>query len=191
MGFIARIPAWFSARRAAQVTAFFADKAGKQINILRATKLIYLADRRSMAERDHPVTGDDFVSMRHGPVNTYTYSLMNGEVEQHQTHIWAEFIAPRAGNNLQLAKPVTHADLDELSRSDIRILEATWAEFKDIDQFDLAEWTHKFCPEWQDPAGTSIPIDFATVYKRLDKSEPIELAEQLRAERALVASFAK
>ncbi len=142
-----------------------------------------------MAERDHPVTGDNFVAMPFGPVNTYTYSLMNGEAEPQHTHVWAEFIAPRAGHDIPLAQPIKPDDLDELSRSDLRILEATWEEFGDIDKYDLAEWTHRFCPEWKDPGGSSIPIDFATVYKMLEKPEPIDLAEQIQAERALVASF--
>lgn len=189
MAFIAKIPEWFSARRAAQVTAFFASKAGGRINVLRATKLIYLADRTSMAERDYPLTGDNFVAMPFGPVNTYTYSLMNGEVEPRILHIWAEFIAPRAGHDLPLARSVSEEDLDELSRSDVSILEATWERFKETDRFDLAEWTHEFCPEWRDPNGSSVPIDFATVFKHLEKPEPIDLAEQIQAERALIASF--
>lgn len=191
MAFIAKIPEWFSARRAAQVTAFFADRAGGRINVLRATKMVYLSDRASMAEREYPVTGDNFVSMPFGPVNTYTYSLMNGEVEERYKHVWAEFVAPRAGHEIPLAKAITEDDLDELSRSDLRILASTWEEFKDIDKYDLAEWTHKFCPEWRDPGGSSVPIDFATIYRRLEKAEPIDLAEQIQAERALVASFEK
>ena len=190
MAYTAKIPEWFATRRAAQVTAYFADKAGGQINVLRATTLVYLSDRMSMAEREHPVTGDNFVAMPFGPVNTYTYSLMNGEVEQNLLHIWAEFVAPRAGYNIPLARPITSDDLDELSRSDLRILEATWERFKDIEKYELADWTHEFCPEWRDPNSSSVPIDFATVYKHLEKSEPIELAEQIQAERALVASFA-
>lgn len=191
MAFIAKIPEWFSARRAAQVTAFFANEAGGRINILRATKLIYLADRMSMSLRDYPVTGDNFVSMPFGPVNTYTYSLMNGEVEQTYIHIWAEFVGPRAGYDIPLARAITHDELDELSRSDLRILGKTWEDFKEIDKYELADWTHQFCPEWRDPGRSSVPIDFATVYRRLDKSDPIELAEQIQAERALVASFEK
>lgn len=189
MAYIAKIPEWFSTRRAAQVTAFFADKAGGRINVLRATKLIYLADRASMAEREHPVTGDNFVSMPFGPVNTFTYSLMNGEVEPQHTHVWAEFIAPRAGHDIPLARPIKVDELDELSRADLKILEATWDRFKDIDKYDLAAWTHEYCPEWRDPGDSSLPLDFATVYKRLDKDDPVELAEQIQAERALIASF--
>ncbi|MEE1655969.1 Panacea domain-containing protein [Microvirga sp. CF3062] len=187
--FIVQIPEWFPTRKAAQVTAFFADKAGGEINVLRATKLVYLADRLSMDRRLHPITGDNFVSMPFGPVNTYTLRYMNGEAANRQ-EIWGEFIGERRDYEIPLAHPITLDDLDELSRSDLKILEETWETFKDIDKYDLAEWTHKFCPEWRNPHGSSIPIDFATVYKRLGKEDPIELAEEIQAERSLVLELA-
>lgn len=188
-GFVARIPKWFPTRKAAQVVAYFASRAGGQINVLRATKLVYLADRRSMDEREHPITGDNLVSMPFGPVNTYTYSYMNGEADGRSDE-WGEFVAPREGHLIPLAHDIANKDLDELSKADLRILQETWDEFKDIDRFDLAEWTHKYCPEWRDPKGSSIPIDFATVFKKLKKEDPIDLAEQIQAERSLVLELA-
>lgn len=187
--YIPYIPDWFETRKAAQVTAFFAMKAGGTINILRVTKLVYLADRLSMEKREHPITGDNFVSMPFGPVNTYTYSYMSGQARA-RTHEWSEFIGSERWHNLPLAKHLEIDDLDELSRADLKILDETWEAYKDIqDQFELADFTHQFCPEWRDPNGSSVPIDFATVYKRLNKDDPIELAEQIQAERALAASL--
>jgi uncharacterized phage-associated protein len=183
-GFIAHIPQWFPTRKAAQVVAYFADRAGGSINILRATKLVYLADRRSMADREHPITGDNFVSMPFGPVNTYTYSYMNGQADDRNDQ-WREFIAPRQNNDIPLARKIKVDDLDELSKADLKVLETTWEEFQDSDRFELADWTHRYCPEWRDPKGSSIPIDFATVFKKLKKDDPIELAEQIQAERSL------
>ena len=190
MNYVPRIPEWFQTRKAAQVTAFFAAMAGGQINILKATKLIYLADRLSMSRRDHPITNDSYVSMPFGPVNTLTYSYMNGEAPQRQ-ELWREFIGPRRHHDLPLSREVSIPDdLDELSRADIEVLSETWREFKDIDRFELSEWTHNFCPEWVDPKGSSIPIEFATIFKRLDKEDPVSLAEYLQAERRLIAEFA-
>jgi uncharacterized phage-associated protein len=191
MAFLASIPEWFSTRRAAQVVAFFALRAGGQINVLKCTKLVYLADRLSMAERDYPITGDNFVSMDLGPVNTFTYSLMKGEASPGEKRDWAQFMGKRAGHVLPLAsETISIGDLDELSRADIALLEKTWKQYKDVDRFDLAEFTHHFCPEWRDPHGSSIPIDFATVFQRLSKSDPIELAEEIQAARALVVELA-
>jgi uncharacterized phage-associated protein len=188
LGYIPTIPEWFEPRKAAQVTAFFALQTGGTINILKATKLIYLADRLSMAKRDYPITGDNFVSMPFGPVNTYTYNYMNGVAPVRQDE-WGEFIAPRRDYDLPLARELGVDDLDELTQADIAVLEETWDRFKDIDKFDLADWTHRFCPEWRDPKGSSIPIDFATVFKKLNKSDPVELAEEIQAERGLILDF--
>lgn len=189
MSYMPLIPDWFKTRKAAQVAAFFAAMAGGKINILKAVKLIYLSDRLSMEQRDAPITNDQYFSMPFGPVNSYTYNYMNGVAPSRQEQ-WHEFIGIRDGNDLPLSRTVAIPnDLDELSRSEIRILREIWDQFEDIDRFDLAEWTHKFCPEWVDPHGSSIPIDYATIFKKLGKAGPIELAEELQSERRLVAEL--
>lgn len=186
MNFVPSIPDWFDTRKAAQVTAWFAMRAGGRINILRATKLVYLADRLGMEWYERPLTGDDFVSMPFGPVNTYTYSYMKGKAPVRQDE-WGDFVGVEIDHDLPLANPeLDDKDLDELSRADLKVLNATWDRFKDIvDQFDLAEWTHEYCPEWRNPHGSSIPIDFATVFDKLEKDRPVELAENIQAEREL------
>lgn len=182
--YIPTVPDWFSTRKAAQVVAFFGLKAGGKINVLRATKLIYLADRRSMEKRDFPITEDNFVSMPFGPVNTITYDYINGRAPVRHDE-WAEFVGKRTEYDIPVAEGVKFQNLDELSRADLAILEETWAEFKDIEKYELSEWTHKFCPEWQNPGTSSIPIDFSTVYRKLGKSNPAAMAEEIQAERKL------
>lgn len=187
--FVPHIPEWFNTRKAAQVTAYLALKAGGSINILRATKLVYLADRLSMAEREFPITGDEYVSMPFGPVNSFTYSYMDGQAPVKQGD-WAEFISPRRGHDLHLSQQITAESLDELSRGDLKILDQTWDAFVDVnDQFELADWTHRFCPEWRDPSGSSISINLAVIYKHLGKNDPIDLAEQVQADRQYAASL--
>lgn len=122
--------------------------------------------------------------MPFGPVNSYTYSYMKGAA-QVRVQDWAEFIGAERYHHLPLARELAEEDLDELSRGDLRILNEVWDNYCDVDRFELADFTHKFCPEWRDPNGSSIPIDFATVYKRLGKNDPVELAEQIQAERVL------
>lgn len=188
MTYVPNIPDWFLTRKAAQVTAFFALKAQGELNILKATKLIYLADRLSMERRDFPITNDQYVSMPFGPVNSYTYSYMQGAAPVRQDD-WLEFISPRSGNTLRLSQDLKADDLDELSRGDLKILEETWERFSETDGFDLADWTHDFCPEWKDPAGSSIPIELATIFRALEKKDPIDLAEDLQSERRIVAGY--
>lgn len=188
MTYVPNIPDWFKTRKAAQVTAFFALMAGGSINILKATKLIYLADRLSMERRDFSITNDQYVSMPFGPVNSYTYSYMQGAAPVRQED-WLEFISPRAGKTLRMSQEVNVEDLDELSRGDLKVLSETWDRFSDIDRFDLAQWTHDFCPEWKDPKGSSIPIELASIFHSLGKANPVDLAEDLQNERRIVAEF--
>ncbi len=189
MNYVPAIPDWFKTRKAAQVAAFFAALSGGKINILKAVKLIYLADRLSMERRDTPITNDQYFSMPFGPVNSCTYNYMNGVAPPRQDE-WHEFIGVRNYNDIPLSRTINIPDdLDELSRSEIKILTETWEKFENIDQFELADWTHRFCPEWADPNGSSIPIDLATIFDRLGKKNPIALAEDLQAERRLIAEF--
>lgn len=175
-------------RKAAQVTAFFVLKSGGTLNVLKATKLIYLADRKSLEERDFAITNDNYASLKYGPVNTFTYSFLDGRADR-ETEIWHAYITPRSGYTIGVNDGLSVKDLDELSRSDIRLLESTWTEFSDIDRFQLAEWTHTYCPEWTDPGDSSSPIEIATIFEKLNKSDPKGRAKDIERERALAASF--
>ena len=189
-GYVAQIPEWFSTRKAAQVLAYLLSKSGGQMNILKATKLIYLAERRSMERRECTIVDDHYVSMPFGPVNSYTYSYMDGKALA-RIEEWRELIAPRDGNQIRWTRPVSPDELSELSRAELKILDSVWDEFQDIDRFDLADWTHRYCPEWRDPNGSSMPIELASIYKALHKDSPVELAEQMQAERRLRIQLAR
>ncbi|MBM7326551.1 SocA family protein [Agrobacterium sp. S2] len=122
MAYVPHIPDWFLTRKAAQAVAFFALKSGGRIKVLMATKLMYLSDRRSMEIRDFPITNDQYVSMKFGPVNSYTYDYMQGKAAARKNE-WLDFIAPRQGDDLVLAsEKIGIDDLDELSRGDSRYL---------------------------------------------------------------------
>src|SRR5689334_9935426 len=51
----------------------------KRMTRLRLLKLLYIADRESIAETEAPITGDSVVAMDHGPVLSETYNLIKGE----------------------------------------------------------------------------------------------------------------
>src|SRR5713101_1329927 len=80
---------WFNVRKAAQVVAFFAQKQGGSINVLKLVKLIYLANRLAMERFVFPLLNDNLVSMDHGPVNSLTFDYING---YHDRAAWKEFV---------------------------------------------------------------------------------------------------
>lgn len=179
---------WFNKRKAAQVAAFFAKQEGNDINVLKLTKLIYLADREHMEKFDYPITGDELVSMPHGPVNSLTSDLINGC--QSNRNGWDEFIADRAGYNVGLAKAITLDDLDELSDAEIATLQEVWAKFGHMSKYEIRDWTHDNCLEWEDPNGSSNPIPYERVFKCLGKKHASELVEKIKTDRNINEIFA-
>jgi uncharacterized phage-associated protein len=177
---------WFNVRKAAQVCAFFALKDHGQINVLKLAKLIYLADRSFMAKYDCTMLNDKLVSMPHGPVNSMTLNHINGMIVD---EVWEKFIADRERHMLALSNPkMSVNDLDELSAAEIQTLEETWKAFGHFQPFELRDYTHQHCPEWEDPHGSSSPIPYARLFKFLGKTEIAdELEEQVLSERQIAA----
>jgi len=92
----------FAARKVGQMAAYFADRQGGKINILKLMKLLYLADRESMARHDEPISFDRFVSMDQGPVLSRTYDLINGSYPQRIAADWDEWISDRENHEAQV-----------------------------------------------------------------------------------------
>lgn len=154
----------YNARKAAQTVAFFAMRNGAQpLSVLKAVKLVYLADRESIRRFGFPIQDEDRVSMPHGPVNSMTYSMINGEYDTASTG-WADFLRDREDHNLSLSRPeLTEEDLDELSDADISVLNTVWEQFGHMGKYQLRDWTHVQAnvPEWEDPGRSSwrIPLE--------------------------------
>jgi uncharacterized phage-associated protein len=142
-----------------------------------------------MARHDLPILFDKLVSMPHGPVTSMTYSYVNGYEDNRDG--WSEFVDDRAGYQLGLARPnISIDDLDELNKAEIRVLEFTWDQFGKMTPFQLRDYTHQQCPEWEDPHGSSNPIPYQRVLKFLGKDHSVEIESEIESLRSLDESFA-
>ncbi|MBM3564937.1 MAG: DUF4065 domain-containing protein [Alphaproteobacteria bacterium] len=179
----------FKVRKAAQVAAYFALAEGGSINVLKLVKLIYLADRKFMELYDSPILNDKLVSMDHGPVNSVTFDYING-CENKRTE-WDAYIKDREGHIVILSDAkISVADLDELSRAELKVLEEVWSQFKGWDGFQVRDYTHKYCLEWENPNGSSAPIPYERVFKFLGKENFSILAANIESERQIDRLFA-
>lgn len=182
----------FNARKAAQIIAFFITKsAGNSIDVLKAVKLVYLADRQSIADFGFPITDDSHVSMPHGPVNSATYSHVNGEYDLEACG-WSDFLEGRANYKIGAKRKFTIDDLDELSDADVRALNKVWAKFGHMNKWQLRDWTHsrKNVPEWEDPGGSSLPIPLERILTLLQIENSDEHADLVEEHRYLDKVFA-
>lgn len=178
----------FNVRKAAQVVAFFASAQGGRINVLKLVKLIYLADRAFMADFERPILYDRMVSMDHGPVNSATLDLINGLAADERG--WTEFVGSRVGNDIPLSEYYhLDTDLDELSRKEVDVLGETWSRFGHMTKYQIRDHTHRHCPEWEDPKGSSNPIPYSRIFKFLQKDDAEELATAIDRDHAIDETF--
>jgi uncharacterized phage-associated protein len=185
-------PVWYNARKAAQVAAFFAISQGGEINVLKLVKLIYLADRLAMETFEAPILNDKFVSMDHGPVNSITLNHINGLADEPTRGVWDSLVTGRKGHFIGLLNPKLKVEeLDELSKAELKILKLTWSRFGKMSQFEVRDYTHKNCPEWEDPCGSSEPIPVVRIFNFLGKKDSSALAAKLESERIMDQTFAQ
>lgn len=181
----------FNPCKAAQVIAFFAMKSGGRIDVLKVVKMVYLADRESLKRSGFPILDDHFVSMPHGPVNSLTYSHLNGEHDLTACG-WSSFLEDKENHKVGIVENVQIDDLDELSDADISILEDIWTKFKDMNKWQIRDWTHdrNNIPEWEDPNGSSKPIPLERILTHLGIENADKQVESINEQRNIESLFA-
>lgn len=171
----------FKERKAAQLAAALLDKAGGRLNVLKLTKLLYLVEREAMKRHGFQVSDDQMVSMPRGPVLSQTLDLTNGSVE---SSAWEDLVEDREGHDVRLKKPMSRSDFSALSDATIDIVNAVWAEFGHMNQWELVKFTHDQCAEWEDPNGSSLPIPAKRVFMAVGSSaaDAELMAKEMRAQ---------
>ncbi|ACM27541.1 Panacea domain-containing protein [Rhizobium rhizogenes] len=182
----------YDPKKAAQLIARFIQKSGgNSINVLKAVKLVYLADRESIGRYGFPILDETRVSMPHGPVNSTTYSHINGEYDLGACG-WADYLEDKEHHQIALANTaLTVDDLEELSDADLECVDAVWERFGVMNQWELRDWTHnpKNIPEWEDPNGASNPIPLIRIMTALGMENAKELADEVHDYRTIDRVF--
>jgi uncharacterized phage-associated protein len=181
-----RIHFQFDERKATEAAALLIEREGGRINYMKLLKLMYLAERRSLAQRNRPICGDVYVSMSRGPVLSKVYNLIKGETDWIVPRHWSSFIRLSDRYFVELVKA---PDREALSDADVRILSEVFAAHGSLDEWQLVRLLHEQCPEWEDPADTSSEILPEEILRALGKDEEDMAAVRDGAEAARSAAF--
>ncbi len=129
-----------------------------RMNYMRVLKLLYIADRESLAETGRQISGDKVVAMDRGPVLSGVLDLINGQHVESQT--WNRFIS-RDGYHIEVH---TDPGVQELSQYEIEKLEEVAIRHRLDDEWVMVNKTHQF-PEWASnhEPGSSRPIPLADI----------------------------
>lgn len=160
----------FDGRKTAQAACFLVELNGGTMNYMVLIKLLYLSDRRSLVETGLPITGDQMVSMPHGPVLSRIYDQINmGEPPEtdEEAVCWYEYITEPDGYTVRKKKD---PETDQLSQYELDVLAEIYEKFGQMDRFRLRDFTHTL-PEWIDPLGSSLPIKPQTILQADGKSD--------------------
>jgi uncharacterized phage-associated protein len=159
----------FETLKTVQAAAVLLKAAGGQMTRLRLVKLLYIADRESIAETLRPITGDDVVAMDHGPVLSLTYKLIRREAGPKNV-TWDKYIAQKGSRDHVLVNDPGDGSLSEY---EITKLRAVSAMRRGMTDYQIADETHKF-PEWiknQPPEGSKEEISLHDVLDALGMAE--------------------
>jgi uncharacterized phage-associated protein len=84
----ATAPSWaaplvgFKLKKAAQLAAYFSVQSEGLIEKLKLIKLIYLTERRFIANHKHPMLYDELYSLPHGPICSSTLNGIDGVIHE-------------------------------------------------------------------------------------------------------------
>lgn len=145
----------FNDRKTAQAAAHLVKLGGGKLNYMKLIKLLYLADREMLVKHGQPITGDQMVSMKHGPVLSQVLDFISHGSEA-ASSAWFEYIGPQSNYEVAL---VSEAPTDELSRFELQLLQQVFQKYGHMEPFALRDLLHQILPEWRDPGHSASDID--------------------------------
>jgi uncharacterized phage-associated protein len=168
----------FDERKATSAAAVFLRRAGRTMNYMKLLKLLYIAERESLRRFGRPICGDDYVSMKLGPVMSIVFNLI--KEERSDEDFWLSHIRRRENEKYEV-ELFEDPGLGPLSEAEIELLETTFDHYKNADQWDLSRISHEF-PEWDAPKGSCHKIPPERVLRAVGKSdeEIDEIAREAR-----------
>jgi uncharacterized phage-associated protein len=135
---------FFDYKKATQALNFFAKANGGQIDMIRALKLVFFADRYHLRKYGRPVTNDTYFAMKLGPVPSGVKDIASQSsfVDETESAYADRFLSTNEPNEVASVAPV---DERALSETDLEALEFAWMRFGR--KWAICDITHEY-PEW-------------------------------------------
>ena len=162
----------FSIEKLVQALAFFATRGIRDLDKMKAAKLLFHADKYHLLKYGRPVIGDQYACMRYGPVPSASLNVMN-DVLARDPHFppvgkdaFDEYVTIE--RSLFRKYPVFRAkkepDFDVFSDSDLEALQYACDTQGSKSSWKLSEESHDE-PAWKlanehRPAGSSVTMDY-------------------------------
>ncbi|HXJ94268.1 MAG TPA: Panacea domain-containing protein [Terriglobia bacterium] len=162
------VPLEFDIEKTIAAVAFLIEHEGGELDMFLGLKMLYLADKEALISWGTTITGDSFVSMPKGPVLSEVYDLFKGTGNKKLQAEWDSVFSEKVNHCVRLLKDV---DIDVLSEREMELLETARKEINSFAPWEVARWLHDTCPEWEDPNGSSLPIQPDTILRNAGRTD--------------------
>ena len=126
-----------------QATLFVLKEVGGTCDFHKIFKVLYFADQKHLARFGRPITGDNYIAMKNGPVPSNIYdilkSIRNETVFSDFAKQYITFFDVRM-NHFAIAKQ--DPDLEYLAETELECLKEAILENKDLNFNQLTEKSH-------------------------------------------------
>ena len=149
-------------------------------------KSLFLADRMHLNRFGRPITFDNYVAMENGPVPSFCYNLLKGEIDPKSIELsklpWKREYAPSISKNAYLytLSGNRHFDFDELSQSDLDALFEALTVVSSLSFQQLRKLTHDdpaYVNAWESDGGRkAYPMSYGLLFEAPDFERAEDLA---------------
>ena len=135
----------FDKSKAVNACLFILNKIGK-LDYHKLFKILYFAEQQHLIKYGRPITGDEYQAMNFGPVPSIIYDILkavehkNNPFINHNEYIGQFGISREGRKPFVQAKAV--ANEEELSISEIELLDKSIADHKDLSFEQLTKKSH-------------------------------------------------
>lgn len=131
------------------VVLYILQHAGGYMDYIHLFKIMYFSQQKHLTIYAMPLMADTFAAKKHGPVPTLTYKVMRGlegkaaiTSKELKDFVESLFITMQDGHPVVHIKEGVLCDTDELSTSNIKMLDSAIEKYKDMNSFDLSDLSH-------------------------------------------------
>ena len=126
---------------------YILNQVPEGLDYIHLFKILYFAQQKHLVAYGMPLMEDTFCAKKLGPVPTLTYKVLRGvesgaKFESSYLNDFASSINVDLQNKHQIVTSVVSCDLDELSKSDIKVLNASISEYKEVASYALSDISH-------------------------------------------------
>jgi uncharacterized phage-associated protein len=174
---MAQIRFRFAPEKLVQALVFFAQRGVRDLDKMKAAKLLFQADKYHLLTYGRPVIGDQYACMEYGPVPSASLTVMNDVIadDEHFQPLAKELFDEYLSVERSMFRkyPVFRArkepDLDVFSDSDVEALDHAQKNFGAMAAWKLSEQSHDE-PSWklaneQRAPGSSVIMDYRLFFE--------------------------